>query len=83
MDTISTEILSPILDSLYKKNSSSSLLVQGDQYKRSNFENEEERLVNLFRNSGVYRFGKGIMGFEIPIDTTSHKQNVKLKYRIE
>jgi outer membrane protein assembly factor BamA len=79
LDTISTQISSPILDSLYKKNSRSSFVVQGDQYKRSNFENEEDRLVNLFRNSGVYRFGKDIMGFDIPIDTTTHKQNVKLK----
>lgn len=79
LDTISTQILSPILDSLYKKNERSSFLIQGDQYKRSNFENEEDRLVNLFRNSGIYKFGKGIMGFDIPIDSTSHKQNVKLK----
>jgi hypothetical protein len=79
LDTISAQILSPILDSLYKKNSHSSFIVQGNQYKRSNFENEEERLVKLFRNSGIYRFGKGIIGFDIPIDTTSHKQNVQLK----
>ena len=37
LDTISTQILSPILDSLYKKNERSSFLIQGDQYKKIKF----------------------------------------------
>lgn len=78
LDTITTRILSPVLDSIYNTKRSSSFIVQGAQFKRSNFENEEDRIVTLFRNSGIYSFGKGIIGYDIPIDSTSHKQNVEL-----
>ncbi len=79
LDSISTNIASPVLDSVYQLNKDKSFLTKGEQYRYENFENEEDRLVNLFRNSGVYHFGKNIMGFDI--DTTynkEHKQNVEL-----
>ena len=80
IDTVSAKISSPILDSLYTIHKGTSHIKKGDVYKRRNFEKEEERLVNLYRNSGVYHFGKDMMEFNI--DTTNmarHKQNVQLK----
>ena len=80
LDTISSRIFSPVLDSIYKKTLGSSFIKQGDQFKRSNFENEEDRIVTLFRNSGIYSFGKDIMEFDIDIsDSTTHKKNILLK----
>ncbi len=82
IDTITTKISSPVLDSLYQKSKNSSFIKDGDLFKIQNFEKEEDRLVNLFRNLGVYRFGKGVMRFDI--DTTNmarHKQNVQLNIR--
>ena len=79
LDTISTNIKSPALDSLFQLNKNKSFIKQGEQFKADNFEKEQDRLVNFFRNSGVYYFTKNIMSFEV--DTTSnkeHKQNVEL-----
>lgn len=79
IDTVSAKISSPILDSLHKKTTAKSFIKKGELYKAENFEKEEDRLVELYRNSGIYHFSKGIMRFDI--DTTniaSHKQNVQL-----
>ena len=80
LDTVSAKISSPILDSLHKMTSSQSFIKKGQLYKAENFEKEEDRLVELYRNSGIYHFNKGIMSFDV--DTTNiarHKQNVQLK----
>ncbi len=73
LDTISTNIKSHALDSLFQLNKNESFIKQGQQFRASNFEKEQDRLVNLFRNSGVYYFTKGIMEFEV--DTTSNQDN--------
>ena len=78
IDTVTTKISSPVLDSLYRAASSSSFIKKGDLFKFQNFEREQDRLVNLFRNSGIYHFRDDLMEFNI--DTTnmaSHKQNVE------
>tara|TARA_R110002073_G_scaffold279026_1_gene443171 strand:- start:459174 stop:461669 length:2496 start_codon:yes stop_codon:yes gene_type:complete len=80
LDSVRTQILSPQLDSIYKMNRDGSFVVQGDQFNAENFEKEQDRLIALFRNSGVYSFGKDIMEFDIDIsDSTSHKKNILLK----
>jgi outer membrane protein assembly factor BamA len=80
LDTVSTKISSPILDSIHKTASAKSLIKKGQLYKAENFAKEEDRLVQLYRNSGIYHFNKGIISFDV--DTTNmarHKQNVQLK----
>ena len=80
LDTVSAKISSPILDSLHKMTNSQSFIKKGQLYKAVNFEKEEDRLVELYRNSGIYHFNKGIISFDV--DTTNmtrHKQNVQLK----
>lgn len=83
LDTISTKIDSRILDSLYQLHKDKAFVKQGQQYRLENFEKEEDRLVNLFRNSGIYHFAKNIMQFDIDEkDTTSnhdYRQNILLK----
>ncbi|MBJ2173867.1 BamA/TamA family outer membrane protein [Aureibaculum sp. A20] len=65
IDSLTTDISSPVLDSLYKLYRNKSLVVVGDQIDYTKFEKEEDRLVELFRNSGVYYFGKNNMEFWI------------------
>lgn len=80
LDTITTKIESPVLDSLYLLHRDKAFVKQDQQYELTNFEKEEERLVNLFRNSGVYHFSTNVMAFDI--DTTfnkERKQAVELK----
>lgn len=79
VDTVTTNIASPVLDSLYQKNKDKALVRAGDQYNFTNFKREEERLVELFRNSGVYHFSTNVMTFDV--DTTfnkEHRQGVEL-----
>ncbi|MDY7395669.1 BamA/TamA family outer membrane protein [Aureibaculum sp. 2210JD6-5] len=65
IDSLTTEISSPVLDSLYQLHKDKSLVVVGDQIDYTKFENEEDRLINIFRNSGVYYFGKNNMEYWI------------------
>ncbi len=79
IDSVTTNIASPVLDSLYQKYKEQAFVKTGDQYKLSNFEKEEERLVDLFRNSGVYHFSTNVMTYDV--DTTyneEHRQAVQL-----
>ena len=79
LDTVITRIASPVLDSIYQVHKNKSHVKSQQQYRLENFEKEEDRLVSLFRNAGVYHFGKNIMGFEI--DTTyneAKRHNVEL-----
>ena len=80
LDSIFSEIESPVLDSIYKKNKILSAIKKGQQFKAENFEKEEDRLVKLFRNSGIYKFGKNIIKFDVDTsDLANYKQDVLLK----
>ncbi|WP_175418975.1 translocation and assembly module lipoprotein TamL [Aureibaculum algae] len=65
IDSITTDISSPVLDSLYKMYRGKSLVKVGDQIDYTKFEKEEDRLIEIFRNSGVYYFGKNNMEYWI------------------
>jgi len=82
LDSIFTEISSPVIDSLYKETVSKSFLKSGDQYNDTNFRNEAKRLIKLYRNSGVYQFSENLVGF-YGIDTAraDYKTNVLLKIK--
>lgn len=79
IDTISTSIDSPILDSIYQVNIDKSLLVSGDKIDYENFENEESRLIALFRNSGVYHFSNNLIEYWIDSLSPSHHKKIMLK----
>jgi len=79
IDSVSVKIDSPVLDSLYKLHKEKSLVVGGNQIDYSDFEKEEARLITLFRNSGVYHFGKNNMRFWLDTIEKGHKIDVYLK----
>lgn len=74
LDTISTNIQSPVIDSLYESVKRKSQIKIGQQYKTENFDSERTRLTSYFRNNGVYHFQQQNIFFEI--DTTSKKAPV-------
>ncbi|CAM1373271.1 translocation and assembly module lipoprotein TamL [Tenacibaculum xiamenense] len=78
LDTITKDIKSPVLDSIYKLSKEKSFLKSNQQYKDVAFINEANRLTKLFRNNGIYHFDKNeSIDFYVE-DTTSYKTNVEL-----
>ncbi len=77
IDSIFTNIASPVIDSLYQQHKTKSLIKKNRIFKREIFENEAERLTQIFRNSGVFHFSKYSITFK-DIDSTraDHRTNV-------
>jgi len=63
IDSVTTNIESPILDSLYQSTKENSFIKRGEPFVFDDFEQEENRLVSLFRNSGIYHYRRNNMGF--------------------
>ncbi len=74
LDSISRNIETPAIDSLYLLTQNKSLIKKGDQYKTINFDNERNRLTTYYRNHGVFHFQRENIDFEI--DTTTKKAPV-------
>ena len=73
IDSITTFIHSPILDSIYNSAKEKSFIVKGDQIDYTNFEKEENRIIDLFRNSGIYHFNRNTVRFWLDTLNTSNK----------
>ncbi|WP_457616689.1 translocation and assembly module lipoprotein TamL [Lutibacter sp.] len=78
LDSISNNIASKVLDSIYKEHRDESLIKKGKQFKLSYFINEQNRLTKLFRNSGIFRFNKNAITFEADSSNTDYKSNIVL-----
>tara|TARA_R110001583_G_scaffold41751_3_gene132638 strand:- start:16999 stop:19512 length:2514 start_codon:yes stop_codon:yes gene_type:complete len=76
LDTIKTIIESKVLDSIYTIHKKESFIKKESQFKLSLFVKEQNRLSNLFRNSGVFRFNKNAITFEA--DSANYKSNIDL-----
>jgi outer membrane protein assembly factor BamA len=76
IDSINYNISSPAVDSLFKLTKREAFLKQGDQYKRSNFIDEIDRLTIQFRNSGMYYFDQDYITFKGDTVKTDHKANI-------
>lgn len=76
LDSITTKIATPALDSLYQKFKNNSFVKQGEQYKTTNFELERVRITNELRNSGVFHFNQDYINVEIDTIGTNKKVNV-------
>lgn len=74
LDSLTTSIASPIIDSLYRTKKENSFLKIGKQYDADDYAKELNRLTNDFRNSGVYHFNQDYIEFEL--DTVLTKKNV-------
>lgn len=75
LDTISTSILSSVLNTIYESDPVRHLK-SGDQYNSQNFINEGNRITKLFRNSGIYNFSDGFILFNPDSSRTDNKTNV-------
>lgn len=71
IDSVSRDIASPTIDSIYALHSEASLIQEGAQFDLADFNQERERLTNLFRNSGVYNFQESSITYDIVRDTTT------------
>ncbi|TVZ57795.1 surface antigen-like protein [Flavobacteriaceae bacterium MAR_2010_105] len=79
LDSISTKIASPIIDSLYQNSlKKGSLLKKTEQYDEVNFEIERERLTTGLRNSGLYHFGQDYISFDIDTIGSAKKVNTEV-----
>lgn len=79
LDSISKNISSPVIDSLYTLNESKTLVIKGNQFRSKDFEDEQDRLTSLFRNSGVYYFTQDYIRYEPDtIIEAKQKLNVEL-----
>ncbi|MEK9531230.1 MAG: hypothetical protein VWZ86_07165, partial [Flavobacteriaceae bacterium] len=70
LDSISTSIQSPVLDSIYHANIEKNVLQPGNRFRTADFEKERNRLFELFRNAGVYPFQYNSIDFSVGIDSS-------------
>ncbi|MFT5848963.1 MAG: outer membrane protein assembly factor BamA [Psychroserpens sp.] len=79
LDSMRSNIKTPIIDSLYNSQlKKGSLIAKGQQYDEANYTNERDRLTTLLRNSGFYYFGQDYITFDIDTVRTSKKINTNL-----
>jgi outer membrane protein assembly factor BamA len=78
LDTITTKISTPALDSLYHANNATTTLKSGNQYQTIDFDNERNRITTNFRNRGVYHFQQNFIKFDIDTIVKTKKANVNL-----
>ncbi|MDT7827962.1 BamA/TamA family outer membrane protein [Pricia sp. S334] len=82
IDSISRQIASATVDSIYALNSAESIVKEGDQFNLSQFSAERKRLSDIFRNTGIYNFQESSISYDIATDTTKladdQKMNIEL-----
>ena len=78
IDTITTSIATPVLDSLYESKQTLSYIKPDKQYKTIDFEEEKNRITTLFRNNGIYYFQPTYINFNIDTIQKKNKANVNL-----
>jgi outer membrane protein assembly factor BamA len=79
LDTISHEIETKALDSLYLLTESKSYIKKGQQYNVENFDLERSRITNYYRDHGVYYFQQQNINFEVDTLSPNYKAPVILK----
>ena len=79
LDSLSYNIASPLIDSLFQRTKSESFIKSGNQFRVKDFDNERQRLVSNFRNSGVYHFTLDYISYDIDTLLAGEKVNVDLK----
>ena len=82
VDSITRNISSKAIDSIYSLNEDKSFIENSKQFDLVDFNNERKRLSELFRNTGVYNFQESSIAYDILRDTArindDQKMNVKL-----
>lgn len=79
LDSITTYIATPSIDSLYRSNlASNSIIKKGQQYDDVNYSKERDRLTERLRNSGYYHFAQDYITFDLDTINTNKKVNTEL-----
>ena len=76
IDSIATVITTKVLDSIYNEKKKNSFIKVGDQFNRSNFEEERNRITEDFRNNGAFKFQQNYINFEIDTINRAHKPKI-------
>ncbi|MFD2909832.1 BamA/TamA family outer membrane protein [Flavobacterium ardleyense] len=79
IDSLSREIQTPDLDSLYVVEERKSFIKPTNSYLSSDFDNERRRITKQFRNSGVYHFQENNVNFIAIQNDKDHKLGIILK----
>lgn len=82
IDSLSNKIASPAIDSIYALNKESSFIKANKQFDLADFNNERQRLTELFRNTGVYNFQESSITYDILRDTTELMDDQKMKVEL-
>lgn len=77
IDSLTSRIASPVVDSLYQKFKKRAFLREGRQFDSKHFDWERQRLTSLFRNHGLYYFDQANIMFNVDTINTNHKALVK------
>ena len=77
LDSVSTNIESKVLDSIFSSENNKSILKPNTYFNTKKFELERNRIDKLFKNSGIYNFQINSVSFKINLDTTN--LNFKIK----
>ena len=78
LDSVSKNIKSPVLDSIFELHKNKTYIKSKDEYRDSNFEKEADRITELYRNSGIYHFTRSAIGYMADSIKNSYKVDVKL-----
>ena len=78
IDSLTTEIRSSDLDSLYQTTSKNSRVKNGQQFDFENFTEERQRLTSFFKNSGIYNFQESSINFDVYRDTLQLDNDQKI-----
>ncbi|WP_035676543.1 translocation and assembly module lipoprotein TamL [Flavobacterium limnosediminis] len=78
VDTITADVETPQLDSLYHKISKRSLIKTGKQYDSKDFIDERKRISTYFRDNGAYKFQETNISYNVDTIKTDHKANVEV-----
>jgi len=77
LDTVNSKIGSPEVEKIYNQYKDQSLLKSGEQYRISKVYGEEDRIVDLMRDNGVYHFSQDYVSFEGDSILGNHKINIE------
>ncbi|MBT8285593.1 MAG: BamA/TamA family outer membrane protein [Flavobacteriaceae bacterium] len=82
IDSLSRNIASPAIDSLYQITRENSFIKEKKQFDLTDFNNERQRLTELFRNSGVYNFQESSITYDILRDTTEVRDDQQMNVEL-
>ena len=78
IDSITVNIESKDLDSLYKANISQSQIKKGEFFSIDKLILERDRLIKLFKNNGIYNFQQRSINYQVLIDSTGNLKKIPI-----